>query len=174
MFVSRKKYVHALEQWEQWQNIANEYRKAFEETREGYDRVLSEAKEINDLNHSICGLNEAMLAELRKTEVELAEVKRKNGVLRKDYEVLMNDFEVLDAEYGKMEEERDHYQERCRYLEDEVTHYEEEKATRAADKIVEVGDMSLIIMRQSGLSLELSATVAEALYDAGYKREEIV
>lgn len=131
-------------------------------------------KDIQELNHRMVKLNDELLVHCKELETELQGARQGSQQWADDFEELDIAYGRLEIDCDKLREERDHYKERCAYLEDELAHYEEEEAVRAADKIVEVGDMSLIISRQSGLSLELSATIAEALYDAGYKREEIV
>lgn len=120
MFVSRKKYIRALEEWEKWENIATEARESAAQSIKIADKFEAVAISCQEDNKRILKQQKEMIDTMRKTEAELAEMRRKYSVLRRDYEVLMNDYEVLDTEYCKLEAERDH-------LSDELTYYEEDK-----------------------------------------------
>ena len=65
--VSNKKYKHALEMWNKWENMATDVAK-----QNGI--LLKEMKEINDLSMRVNENNGALIAECRRLREKLAAV----------------------------------------------------------------------------------------------------
>lgn len=65
--VSNKKYKHALEKWNEWENMATDVAKQNGE-------LLREMKEINDLSLRVNEHNGALIAECRRLREQLAVV----------------------------------------------------------------------------------------------------
>jgi predicted nuclease with TOPRIM domain len=82
MFVSRKKYVRALEQWNHWQEVAEE------KTKEN-DRLLAELKDmhalstrVNDLSGEIHNYNKLLMKELDRVKLKLSLVTKQRDELQ--------------------------------------------------------------------------------------------
>jgi predicted nuclease with TOPRIM domain len=95
MFVSRKKYVRALEQWNHWQEIAEE------KTKEN-DRLLAELKDmhalsvrVNDLSGEIHNYNKLLMKELDRVKLKLSLVTKQRDELQDECNALETD--LLDA-----------------------------------------------------------------------------
>lgn len=107
MFVSRKKYVHALEQWNHWQETA-------EKAIERNERLLVELKDmhvlstrVNDLSTEIHEYNKRLIKELDRVKLKLALVTEQRDELEdecKRLEVDLLDLEMIVAAYRKDEE----------------------------------------------------------------------
>lgn len=65
--VSNKKYMHALEKWNEWENMATDVAK-----QNGI--LLKEMKEINDLSMRVNENNGALIEECRRLREQLAAV----------------------------------------------------------------------------------------------------
>lgn len=65
--VSNKKYTHALEMWNKWENMATE-------VAHQNGILLKEMKEINDLSLRVNEHNGALIAECRRLREQLARV----------------------------------------------------------------------------------------------------
>lgn len=105
MFVSKKKYVRALEQWNHWQEVAEE------KTKEN-DRLLAELKDmhalstrVNDLSGEIHEYNKRLIKELDRVKLKLALVTEQRDELENECKCL--EMDLLDAEMTVATYQRD-------------------------------------------------------------------
>lgn len=146
MFVSKKKYVHALEQWNHWQETA-------EKTIERNGRLLVELKDmhelstrVNDLSTEIREYNKRLIKELDRVKLKLALVT----------------------------EERDHYEERCRYLEGEVEDKEElEAKLDSATRHIKLADDTIFVI-EDALYRQKSDDVIQLHIDEYYEEVKLL
>ena len=101
--VSNKKYLHALEMWNKWEEQATDL--AFDN-----GRLLKEMKEINDLSQRVNENNAEILAECcrLKEKLELIETERDYyRDLLLDICVIVEPDTKVEAEFPDMEEVRE-------------------------------------------------------------------